>query len=112
VAAFIPSVDAPASVADFNVIEAGAPSVLVNPATHPFFFRLGAPAAEALAVVYLANRGRGYVPPLDSSGRWWGLLVRANDLPIGGIVNVSANWTVERDPQIPEHELPTDLDNE
>jgi hypothetical protein len=83
-------------VGDYNAITAAA---LAQPGVHPFFFRLGAPAAEALALVYLANRGAGYVPPLDSTGRWWGLLVRATDVPIGGIIQISANWTVERDPQ-------------
>ncbi len=98
VAAFVAPVDAPLSVADLAGITAAAGPML-NPRQHPIFFRRGAPAVEALALVFLSNRGYGYLPPVDSTGRYWGLLVRANNLPIGGIVSISTNWEVERDPK-------------
>lgn len=94
-AAFIPREIAPASPGDKSAI-IDAP--LNEPAQHPFYFRLGAPNAEARALNYLNNDGRGYLPPRDEDGRWWGLLVRADDIPIGGIVVISPNWKIERDP--------------
>lgn len=96
-AAFIePGANTPSSPGDVNRITA---AVLEQPRQHPFYFREAAPSANAKALAYLNNDGRGYHPPHDEDGRWWGLLVRADDIPIGGIVTISPNWAIERDPK-------------
>lgn len=94
-AAFITPESAPDSPGDKSAIIAGG---LIDPRQHAFYTRLGAPAAEAKALNFLNGEGMGYIPPKDEDGRWWGLLARADDLPIGGIVTFSPNWSIVRDP--------------